>query len=145
MSTMLHHSARRRGLSILEVLVALGILTAGMLSIMAIYPYTLKAQRDSELLSEAAVLAQMKAEEIRRDDTNTGAMVAAIKNLATPSDPIPFPNEPRLTYSYCGDTVMYKDLDPLDYRAASGVARVVIRYAKSFRDSQDAIYELRFQ
>lgn len=145
MSGVLHHSAGRRGLSILEVLVALGILTAGMLSIMAIYPYTLKAQRDSELLSQAAGLAQMKAEEIRRDDTQAGAMIAAIKSMATPSDPIPFANEPRLTYSFCGETVMYRDVDPQDYRAASGVARVIIRYASSFRSSQDAIYELRFQ
>jgi outer membrane lipid asymmetry maintenance protein MlaD len=121
------------------------ILTAGLLSIMAIYPYTLKAQRDAELLSEAVGLAQMKVEEIRRDDTQAHAMVTAIQGMATPSDPIPFPNEPRLTYSFCGETVMYRDIDPQDYRAVTGVARVIIRYAQSFRASQDAIYELRFQ
>ena len=56
-------------MSLLEVMVALGILTAGILSIMAIFPYTIKAQQEGELLSEAAALAQMKAEEIRRDDS----------------------------------------------------------------------------
>jgi type II secretory pathway pseudopilin PulG len=150
---MIRSGTGRRGLSMLEVLVALGILTAGILSIMAIFPATLKAQRESELLSLAANLAQMKAEEIRKDDSslvnpasnNPGKLLIDIRAMTDPSAPMVFPNEPRLAYSYCGQTLLYKDLDPTDPRAEPGVARVIIRYAPSFRASQDVIYELRFQ
>ena len=143
-------AVRRRGFSILEVLVALAILTAGMLTIMALYPTTLRAQRDAELLSEAAALAQMKAEEIRLLDSADGVLVAEIESLTTETETerLVFPNESRLTYSYCGATVMYAELaaaTPGDPRVASNVARVIIRYASEFRPTQDVIYELRFK
>lgn len=136
----------KRGLSLLEVLVAAGILTAGMLSILAIFPYTVKAQTDAELLTKAATLAQMKAEEIRRDDSTDARLVQAIQDLAAPTAPIAFLNEPRLTYSFSGQTILYQDVtNPGDPRIAGGVARVIIRYAPTYRPTQDVIYELRFK
>jgi type II secretory pathway pseudopilin PulG len=135
---------RRRGLSLLEVLVALGILTAGLLVVLAIFPYTLQAQRDAELLTKAAALAQMKVEEIRRNDSLNGTMISAIRSLAEPSEPVAFQNEPRLAYQFCGRSVIYTATgDGTDPRAQNGVARVIVRYASSFRPSQDVIYELR--
>ena len=144
--TAIRNLNKRRGMSLLEVMVALGILTAGILSIMAIFPYTIKAQQEGELLSEAAALAQMKAEEIRRDDSPTGTLITEIQALTAPSTPIAFPSEPRLSYSFSGTSLQYSDVtDPTDARAAGGVARVIIRYAPTFRSTQDVIYELRFQ
>lgn len=132
-------------MSLLEVLVALGILTAGLLTVLAVFPYTLQAQRDAELLTKAAALAQMKVEEIRRDDSVDGALLSEIKTMSDPSEPIVFQNEPRLAYQFCGRTLLYgSEADPADPRAQSGVARVIIRYAPSFRPTQDVIYELRF-
>lgn len=107
-----NRAAGRRGLSLLEVLIALAILTAGILTIMAIFPYTLRAQRDAELLSEAAALAQMKVEEIRRDSPN-GILAGEIENMDKPAEPaIIFPNESRLAYTFSGKTLLYPDLTP---------------------------------
>lgn len=135
--------ARARGFSLLEVLVALAILTAGVLAVAAVYPKTLQAGNESQILTEAAALAQMKAEEIRRDNDRAGRLVDAIKSLSNPTDPIQFPREPRLTYSFSNRSLLYT-ADPTDPRAAPGVPRVVIRYAAEYRKSQDVVYELRF-
>lgn len=140
------HSMPSRGaFSLLEVLVGLSILSAGLLAILAIFPYTLRAQREAELLTIAASLAQMKAEEIRRDDDLEKSLVNEIKNMTEPSAPITFPSESRLAYSFSGQTIQYaRGYDPTDPRTAPGVARVIIRYAAEYRPSQDVVYELRF-
>jgi type II secretory pathway pseudopilin PulG len=133
------------GFSLLEVLVAMGILVAGMLALSASFPMMLRVGRDAELLTMAAALAQQKAEEIRRDDTADRRLISAIQTQTVPTPPVVFPQEPRLEYSFSGQTVLYADTaDPQDPRALSGVARVLIRYAPEYRASQDVIYELRF-
>jgi prepilin-type N-terminal cleavage/methylation domain-containing protein len=146
MKTSRRHStprSPRQGFSLLEVLVGLSILSAGLLAIMAIFPYTLKGQRQAELLTEAVALAQMKAEEIRRDDSKSKKLVKAIQAMDQPSDPIAFPTEPRLTYSFCGRSLLY-GTDSADPRGASNVARVIIRYAPGLKQEQGVLYELRF-
>ena len=135
----------RAGFTLLEVLVALAILIAGLLALAASFPLMLQSGRDAELITIAAALAQQKAEEIRRDDSADHRLVTAIRNRATPTDPIVFPLEPRLEYSFSGKTILYATVtDPNDPRAVSGVARVIIRYAPNYRPSQDVIDELRF-
>jgi len=135
----------RRAFTLLEVLVGLGILTAGLLAIIAVFPYTLRSQRDAELLSIAASLAQMKAEQVRRDSRPNGQLMRAIRSLTAPTTPITFPDERRLTYSFSGRTIMFANIgDPADLRAAPNIPRVLIRYSPSYRPSQDVIYELRF-
>lgn len=136
-------SFRRRGFSLLEVLIGLAILLAGLLGVMAVFPYTLRSQREAEALSLAAPLAQMKAEEIRRDDDRTGRLVREIKRLEQPTPPIVFPNEPRLTYSFSGRSLLYPNAGG-DPRGLPNVARVIVRYAPDYRPSQDVLYELRF-
>ena len=131
-----------RAFTLIEVLVALAVLTAGVLAVAAAFPYALETERDAELLTTAAALAQMKAEEIRRDNDQEGLLVEEIRNLPNPTEPVTFPREPRLAYSLSGRSILFNEAD--DPRAAAGVARVIIRYASDFRPSQDVIYELRF-
>ena len=138
------HLPASRGLTLLEVLVGLAILTAGLVSIAAVFPYTLKAQRHAEMLTLAAPLAQMKVEEIRLMDDRNGRLKNAIRALTEPTPPIAFLSEPRLAYSFCGRTLMYAGGDPADPRATPGVARVIIRYAAAYRPEQGVVYELRF-
>ena len=126
----------------IEVLVALGILLAGILAVAAVFPYTLQAQRDAEVLSLAGALAQMKVEEIRRDDSADGKLVQAIKDLAEPTAPIVFPNEPRLSYSFSGRPLV-KAAD-VSTSASIAPAWVIVRYDKNYRPSQDVVYELAF-
>jgi type II secretory pathway pseudopilin PulG len=142
--------AKRRGhaegFSLLEVLVGLGILTAGLLAVMAVFPAVFKSQKEAEILTIAASLAQMKGEEIRRDDSANGTLIGAIEDLTEPSAPIVFPNEPRLEYSFSGRSIMFANSPvPNDPRGLPDVARVIIRYAPSYRPGQDVIYELRFK
>lgn len=141
----------RRGLTLVEVLVGLAILTAGMLALATIIPSTLKSHDRAELLTVAAMLAQTKAEEIRRDDSLTQSLQNEIRNLRTPTTPIKFIQEPRLTYSFSGSSLQYALLnDPslsnelIDPRARDGIARVIIRYAEDFSPDQEVLYELRF-
>jgi len=136
---------RRRGFTLLEVLIGLGILTAGILSIMAVYPYTLRAQRDAELLTLGAALAQMKAEQVRRDDKAMGgALVHSIQGLGdVRTKALVFSDEPRLSYSFASQSV----LNPTAPNPAKDVYVIIYR-APTNRPNQDllqdVIYELHF-
>ncbi len=132
-----------RGFALIEVLVALAIMTTGVLIIALVFPQMLQAQREAEMLTTAAALAQMKAEEIRRDNDLDDRLIDQLRMLTEPTQPIVFPREWRLTYSYSGRSLMF-EADPSDPRAAPGVARVIIRYAPEYRPTQDVLYELRF-
>lgn len=134
----------RRAFTLIEVLVGLTIMTAGLLAVAAVFPYTLRAQRDAELLTVAASLAQQKAEEIRRDNDRNGVLITQIRNRPSPTAPIIFPREPRLTYSFSGQSAQYFGMPATDPRAMPSVPRVIIRYAPSYRPTQDVVYELRF-
>ncbi len=134
-----------KGISLIEVLVGLAILMAGLLTVAAAFPRIIAAQHDAELLTMAAALAQMKSEEIRRDNDRSGVYLDRIRNLTEPTVPVTFPHEPRLSYSLSGVSVLHTgDADPADPRAMPGVARVIIRLAPTFDPDQDVIYELRF-
>jgi type IV pilus assembly protein PilV len=56
---------RERGFTIIEVLVALAIMTIGMLGILAIYKGQMSASGYSRRATEAAVLAEDKLEQLR--------------------------------------------------------------------------------
>ncbi|HOE96275.1 MAG TPA: type II secretion system protein [Candidatus Sumerlaeota bacterium] len=135
---------RAHAFSLLEVLVGLSILLAGLLAIAAFFPTMIAGQRDAELLTSAAALAQLKAEEIRRDNDSAGQLIAAIRDLDEPTEPLAFPSDPRLAYSFCGETLLYQDAPAGDPRAAADVARIIVRKAADFDPDQEVIYELRF-
>jgi prepilin-type N-terminal cleavage/methylation domain-containing protein len=136
-------AARRGGFSLLEVLVSLAILVSGVIAIVYLFPGTLRGSAEAALLTEAALLGQGKVEEIRRDDTTTGTLKALIAASTVETAPVAFPQESRLTYSFNGQSAMYDPTaDPV--RGAPNVARVIIRYAASYRASKDPVYELRF-
>lgn len=132
-----------RGFSLIEVLVGLGILLAGLVAIAAVFPTTLQATRDAELLTRAAALAQEKAEEIRRDNDREGRLIAEIRSRTTPTAPLVFSSEPRLEYSFCGRSLLYPE-SAADPRSTAGIARVIVRYAPAYRPAQEVVYELRF-
>ena len=71
MQSIPSHSTRttRHGVSLIELLVALSILLAGLLAMAASFPLIMRSQRDAELLVVGAALAQRKAEEIRLMDS----------------------------------------------------------------------------
>lgn len=133
-----------RAFSLLEILVSLAILLAGIISIINFYPLTLKASNQAADISAAVVLAQLKAEELRRDSSSYYNYIQTIRTLTTPTEPKPFPQAPHLTYCFCGVSLIDPVDDPEDPRDDVGVARVIIRYNQSFRPGADVLYELRF-
>lgn len=136
----------RHGYSLIEVLVSLAILLGGVIAIIFLIPNSLKASNDAAFLTEATLLAQMKAEEIRRDDDGytSGTLMKTISLRTTETTPVPFPQNPKLQYSFIGNTVIYTSVPPGDPRGEAGVPRVIVRYAPSYRSSEDVVYELRF-
>lgn len=142
MTTLSH---RTRGVSLLEAIVSLSILLGGIVMILLVFPRFLVAADDAELETKAVMLAQMKAEEIRRDDDTSGTLVNAIGNLTQPTAPVEFPHEPQLAYQFSGTSILYAGTSPA---GDAGVPRVIIRYSPNFRVSsspnKDVLYELRF-
>ena len=104
----------------------------------------LRAQARAADVSEAALLAQMKAEEIRRDADRAGRILNTIQNLTTPTEIITFPNEPRMAYCFSGVSLIDQRDDPDDPRDDHGVARVIIMYSMEYRGKNEILYELRF-
>ena len=83
-----------RGFTLLEVMIGLSILTVGIVSVMALHPFTLRANEDAELRTIAASLAMMKIEEARRDNDENDKFKMAILNLTEPTEAIPFAIDP---------------------------------------------------
>ena len=135
----------QRGITLVEVLISLAVLLIGVVAIVYFFPVSLRTASTSEYRTKAAVLAQMKAEEIRRDDDTTGTLVDAIRQMDRPSEPVTFAQEPNLAYQFSGRTILYEGETPA---GDPGVPRVIIRYSPNFRVSsspnKDVLYELRF-
>jgi type II secretory pathway pseudopilin PulG len=142
----------RRGFTVLEALIGVAVMAAGIAVIMAVFPVTLRGADRAELQSLGAALAMMKIEEIRRDDDEGGRLIAAIEALTEPTEPIVFPLDPRLAYRFSGVTVLYVRRDnagviiddPDDPRDDPGVARVIIQTAPIPGAEEEILGEFRF-
>jgi len=141
----LHIPSRLRAFTLLEAIVSLSILLVGIVMIIVLFPRFLISAREAELESKAVMLAQMKAEEIRRDDDTSGTLINTIRNLPAPTAPLTFTQESDLAYQFSGTSILYEGETPA---GDPGVARVIIRYSPEFRISaspnKDILYELRF-
>ncbi len=138
-------SHRTHGLTLVEVLISLAILMIGVLAVVFFFPQALQNASRAEYRTKAAVLAQMKAEELRRDDDTTHTLIHSIAQLQSPTELVTFAQEPDLAYQFSGTTILYQGETPA---GDPGVARVIVRYSPSYRVSsnpnKDVLYELRF-
>ncbi len=132
------------GYTLLEVLVALAILVVGVVGILQFFPPSLRASSEASLRGRAVLLAQQKAEEIRRDSDSGGILIDNIATSGDPTDPIPFQEDDRLVYQFYNQSLRVPDGDPSDPEFAPGVPRVIVSYNEQFRPSGDVLYELRF-
>jgi type II secretory pathway pseudopilin PulG len=138
------HRRTLRAYSLLEVLVSVAILMAGIISIVNFFPMGLQAQHRAGDVSRAAFLAQMKAEEIRRDNDRFNNLINAIRSLRSPSQIITFPNDNRFAYCFCGISLLDPRDDPDDPRDDYNVPRVIVMYSLEYRGKNEILYELRF-
>ena len=139
-----------RGFSMLEVVVSMAILLAGIAAIATFFPMSVRHNQRAVDVSTAAYVAQMKAEEIRRDDSANHRLVREIRQLADPTKPATFPLDSRFAYSFCGRS-MIDDATGTGGGADSGIARVIIIYSAEFKPRPDLfspkeniLFELRF-
>jgi len=137
-------SSRNRAYSLLEVLVSVAILLAGIISIINFFPLGLQAQHRAGDVSTAAFLAQQKAEEIRRDNDRFNRLITAIRSLRNPTQVITFPNNNRFAYCFCGTSIIDPRDDPDDPRDDHNVPRVIILYSLEYKGKNEVLYEMRF-
>jgi prepilin-type N-terminal cleavage/methylation domain-containing protein len=140
------HQGDQRGFTLIEVIVAVLVLAVGISAIVAVFPTSLRAARDAEDITRATLLAQRKAEEIRRDDDRTQNLIRSIASLATPTLPIVFPEDPSLAYAFSGSTIKYQgETGP---EADSNVPRVFVIRASETQFTpplpRSILVELRF-
>lgn len=136
--------ATRRGFTLVEILVALAIFLAGLVAIVQLFPVSLRAQQEAAYKTSAVLLAQQKVEEIRRDRDRNATAITTIEGLAVPTAAQQFAEEPRLTYSFCGRSLLF----PIDTVGSVeddfNVARVIVRKSPTIDPAETVIYELRF-
>ena len=58
----------RRGFSLLELIIAIGVLAIGLVGVLRIFPVGLRASQRSGMLTKAAFLAKNKIEEVKMMD-----------------------------------------------------------------------------
>lgn len=135
---------RHRGFSLLEALIALAILLIGLVALVRFFPPTMRASNDAVMKSRAALLAQAKMEELRRDADRQASLIGAISRLDTPTPALRFSEDERLVYQFCGRSV----LDSTDTIGLPGdndrTPRIIVRYAPEYDERQTVIFELRF-
>ena len=56
---------RQRAFSLIELVVALGLLAMGLIGVVRLFPVGLRASKRSEVVSKATFLAQQRLEEVR--------------------------------------------------------------------------------
>lgn len=144
----------RRGLTLIEVLISVAITVAGIVTIINLFPTTMRGAEEAELRQVGAFLAFMKIEEIRRDMDSDRRLLHAIEDLTTVTDPVTFALEPRLAWRFTGRTLLHEHYDssgalfdvPLDPRDDADVARVIIQISPEFRPGKpDVLQEYRFR
>ncbi|NQU44754.1 prepilin-type N-terminal cleavage/methylation domain-containing protein [bacterium] len=139
---------RNRAFSLLEVLVAVVILITGITAIAAFFPMALRQNQNSIDKSNAAFLAQMKAEEIRRDDTRGALLIQAVTVHEPPGEAterIVFAQDERFAYSFGNRSEIDPEpVDSSDLTTTHGIPRIIVRYAADFKPTEDVLYELRF-
>lgn len=135
---------RRAGYSMIEIVIAMAILLVGVVSILQFFPPTLRASSEAAMRGRAALLAQRKVEELRRDDNKTYDLIAAIRNLSAPTDLVPFAEDDRLAYQFHSRSLLSDTDTPDSVEDDFNVARVIVRYNPAFRPDGRVLVELRF-
>ena len=121
----------------MEIVVSMAILLTGIVAIFSFFPRNLAQNRRISDTSVAVYLAQMKAEEIRRDNSGETTLIEEIQAMRYVSPPTSFPFEPQFAYSFSGISL-------LDPDGPQGIARIIVRYSPNFRSEQEILYELAF-
>lgn len=133
-----------RGFTLVEVVVAMTILLGGIVGMAQFFPTALSQNRHSADVTSAAYLAQMKGEEVRRNDiyyaldtpAGTTPTIAQISQLAIPSTSTVFVEDDRFAYVYSGRSLMEI------VNADSYNAFIIVQYNSEYRPDEEMLFEL---
>lgn len=126
---------------------ALSIFLFGVVALLNFFPLKVRTGVDAAVLTEAALLAQLKAQEVRRDNAPDSLFFLWMRSLPSPMPPegIPFGQNPDLRYAFCGRSVLDPDDDPGVPEDDFGVPRIIILSPRHSRHANGVVYELRFE
>lgn len=136
---------RQHAYSMIEVIVSIAILVIGIVGVLQFFPPSLRASSEAALRGHAALLAQRKMEEIRRDDNQSFDLITTIRNLDEPTELVVFPEDDRLAYQFHSRSLLADDEMSGNIEDMPGIPRVIVRYNPQFRSSADILVELRFE
>lgn len=120
------------------------ILATGIVAIVSFFPMSLRQNHLAIDKSIAAYLAQMKAEELRRDNNAGGALIDEIKEMRVETPRATFPIDKRFAYSFTGLSIP-DPADPGNPASNHQVALIVVRYSRDYRATEDFLYRLAFE
>jgi len=136
---------RRRGFSLIEVIVAVMILLVGVVGIVQLFPPSLRVSSEAALKGRAALLAQQKLAELRRDDDSMRTILTTIAGLGTDeTPPVSFADDDRLVYQFSARSAIDPENTSNETQFAPDVPRIVVRFNQAFRADRGVLYELRF-
>jgi len=147
--------------TLVEVLIAMGLILIGVTAAAAMLHQSVRDTQHAVDVTTAAYLAQLKAEEVRRDDNTAPSSYHRINDIkaitkANATTLVTWPQDTRFAYGFCGESVtapVGADTTATgDIKDRSGVARVIICYSMEFKpravsqqyDPKTVLYELRF-
>lgn len=84
-----HHTARQRGFSLVEVVVATAVLAIGLITLIGLLPFAIKANKKAESQSLASTYARTKLEQLLAspyDEIGTGTIEPRAKISNDPSN-----------------------------------------------------------
>ena len=127
-----------KGLSLLEMIVALAIIFVAFLGLMQSFPFSLTVTKTAENMSKSAFLAQAKIEQLRSlnySDINTGTIETKHRLGNTPDD--------YLYFFQRETTVDYVDGDLANYITNQGIKKISTNvYYTNSLSKDERIYNL---
>lgn len=140
MARMTGRRHRGGGFTLLEVLVAVVVMLAGVVGIIQLFPASLQAQHEAELRTAAALLGKQKVHEIRRDADLGNSLVRVAMANGGETERIVWSEDERLAYSFSSEAVFE---DPVFGGLGPGEAWVIVRTAASFDPGEKVLFQAR--
>jgi len=117
-------SNKRSGFTLIEIVIALSILTIGIISLTALLTVGLAAFSTSQDITVASLKAQEKLEELKRNGVDSLATPPVLPSEGSFSSPTQFDDNPRFSYSVA---VSYIDDGTGTNTAIDGLREVIVR------------------
>ncbi len=128
---------KKKGFSLIEALVAVGILSLGLVAVLGVFPLTLQVNKQSEKLSLASVYARTQLEQLSKlsyDDLPVGTYEARAKLAASINDPAYYLDRQTI--------INYVDSDLQNSASDNNLKKIIVTVFWKNKYAQDQTYVL---